>query len=318
MTLKNLQVGLYGLAVALLAFTLTDPKARLEQPTYRYVFVYDISQSMNVADVPGLEGEISRLEFAKKTSIESLPKMPCGTEIGLALFTGHRAFLLLTPVEVCANQLELNSVISNVDWNMTWKLRSEVAKGVHKSLLLLAQLPKDTRLAFFTDGHEAPPLHPDLAPTFTGEIGKVTGMIVGVGGEQLVPIPKFDKNGERQGDWRVDDVTHVDAFTASQLAREGGSAAATGTEHLSSVKESYLGSLATSVGLKYHRLEEGGKVSRMLQDRELGIPQRIEANISWLFALGALVCLVAAMVLPRFNFRAISNQPSDFKINHAN
>lgn len=300
MSLKKIQLCLFALAIAVLLATLADPKAELEQPTYRYVFVYDISQSMNVTDVPGFEGEISRLEFAKKASIESLPKMPCGTEIGLALFTGHRAFLLLTPVEVCANQLELSSVIGNVDWNMTWKLRSEVAKGIHKSLLLLAQLPKDTRLAFFTDGQEAPPLHPDLAPTFTGEIGKVSGMIVGVGGEQLVPIPKFDKNGERQGDWKVDDVTHVDAFTASQNAREGTSGAATGTEHLSSLKESYLASLASSIGLKYHRIDEARKFSQKLLDREMGIPRRIEASISWIFALAALALLVAAMVLPRF------------------
>ena len=285
-------------AIALLLITFSRPTMQLEQETYRYVFVFDISQSMNVKDVPSTGGEISRLEFVKKTAIESLPLMPCGTEVGIALFTGHRAFLLLTPVEICANNLELSSIITNVDWTMTWKLRSEIAKGIHKSLSLLAQLPNETSLTFFTDGHESPPLHPDLVPTFTGETGKVGGMIVGVGGDELVPIPKFDKYGESQGDFQVGDVTHVDAFTASQRAREGAADVLTGTEHLSSLREQYLEGLAGNLGLKYHRVDEAKRFSRYLLDKDLGIPRVVEANISWLFALGALLMFLGSMSVP--------------------
>lgn len=293
------QLSLLALAVGLLLVAFFEPHVQLEGVAYRYVYVFDISQSMNVEDIPGQEGQISRLEFAKKAATDTLTLLPCGTEVGLALFTGHRVFLLLTPIEICANQLELNGVIKNVDWRMTWKNRSEIAKAIHKSINLLAQLPDKTNLVFFTDGHEAPPIHPDLAKKFAGEKGAVGGLIVGVGGEQLSPIPKFDKNGEQIGFWEAADVTHVDSFTASQIAREGSIATQTGTEHLSSLRESYLKAIAEDTGLQYRKLEQASKFVGHLQVKTLGMPKIAETNLNWLLALGALILLICMLYAQR-------------------
>lgn len=284
-------VGLIALSIALLGSTFLRPSLQLEHPTYRYVFVFDISQSMNVKDVASAPN-LTRLDAAKQRVSESLSQLPCGSQAGLALFTGHRAFLLIAPVEVCANYRELRIMLSNIDWRMTWESRSEVAKGVYKSIKLLTQLEAQTRLIFLSDGHEAPPINPELPPRFPGEPGLIGGLIVGVGGEKAVPIPKLDENDEQTGFWQATDVTHVDAFTASTRAREGKESNITGTEHLSSLRESYLQGVATTTGLDYWRLGSTNAFVRQLKSSKLGIMQTGMRDVRWIFALGALIALV--------------------------
>ena len=58
-----------------------------------------------------------------------------------------------------------------------------------------------------TDGHEAPPLPPGAGlPPFEGTAGEVKGLIVGVGGHDKVPIPKFDNEGRAMGAYGPHDV----------------------------------------------------------------------------------------------------------------
>ena len=85
---------------------------------------------------------------------------------------------------------------------------------------------------------------------------------MGVGGRQLSPIPKYDDNGREIGFYGVEDVPHDNRFglpPAGAEMREGynarnapfGAAVAVGVEHLSSVRETYLQSLAEKTGLTY-------------------------------------------------------------------
>lgn len=291
------QIVMLFVSCLLLAATFARPTLDLERDTYRYVFVFDISQSMNVADVPNLKEPISRLAYAKKMAVESMSMLPCGSEVGLALFTGHRAFLLITPTEICANYRELSAILHNIDWTMTWEARSEIAKGLYKSIGLMHQLAEQTRLVFLTDGHEAPPINPDLPPRYTASETAIYGLIVGVGGDQPVPIPKFDNIGEQQGYWQADDVAHIDAYSEARNAREGKTSGAAGTEHLSSLRESYLESLATKTGLGYHRLRDAKNLSRELRREALGIPNIITTDMRWALAFCALVLFLAAMLL---------------------
>lgn len=284
------------IAVVLLALTFSNPTLDLNRPTYRYVFVFDITQSMNVVDVPRETPSLSRLDYAKDAVIESLSALPCGTEAGVALFSGHRAFLLVTPIEICANYSELSTIVRRIDWRMTWKARSEVAKGLHKSMDLLKQLPATTRLVFLTDGHEAPPINPELPPQYDGEPGDVAGLIIGVGGATPVPIPKFDDTGVQRGFWKADEVTHIDAFSAMQNAREGITSDVQGTEHLSSLKETYLEAIARNTGLAYARLEQDSSLARLMTRHQFGIEKVVTSDIRWMFALAALSVLAATLV----------------------
>jgi len=293
---RDPKVILLAAALLLLAATFAQPMMNLEQPTFRYVYVFHISHSMNVKDVSGLEGSISRLDYAKQVVIDSLSSLPCGSEIGLALFTGHRAFLLITPIETCANYRELSTMIENVSWRMTWKPRSEIAKGLFKSIKLLDHFELPTRLVFFTDGHEAPPINPEILPQFTGTEKIIKGMIVGVGGDALVQIPKFDKFGEPQGFWTAQDVPHIDAYTQASHAREGTTSAIIGTEHLSSLREPYLKELATKTGLSYTRIGGGRDFTAAVINRSLSLPRTSASDVRWLLALLALVAFTASCV----------------------
>lgn len=293
---RDHKVAMLAVALLALAATFTHPMMNLERPTFRYVYVFDISQSMNVMDVPGFEGSISRLDYAKQTAIDSLSSLPCGSEIGLALFTGHRAFLLITPIETCANYRELSAMVENISWRMTWKPRSEIAKGLFKSIKLLDQFESPTRVVFFTDGHEAPPINPELSPQFTGTENDIRGMIVGVGGDEPVRIPKFDKFGEEQGFWAADEVAHIDAYTQLSHAREGTTSTVIGTEHLSSLREPYLKELAANTGLSYTRIGGGQNFTGAVKNTSLGLPKTSERDMRWLFALLALVAFAGSLL----------------------
>lgn len=285
------------LALVALAATFAHPRVALERPAWRYVFVFDISQSMNVADVPEAHPSMTRLELARRAAAGAVAGLPCGTEVGLALFSGHRAFLFNTPLETCSHYRELTLMIEAIDWRMSWEARSEIAKGVFRALELLAQLPGETRLVFITDGQEAPPINPDVPPAFKGKVGAVKGLLVGVGGNALVPIPKLDPDGHQVGVWSESDVKQVDTFTADEDARAG-RAPRGGQEHLSSLREGYLQGLAASVGLAYHRLADEGDLARRLRDDSLAVPRTVDTDVRGLFALVALAVFLLALVAP--------------------
>ena len=304
---KQPQIIIMLLAILLLATTFAYPKMSLQQATYRYVYVFDISQSMNVMDARKKEPFISRLNFAKQAAIKSLSKLPCGTELGIALFTGHRALLLTTPVETCINQHDLSNTINMIEWTSTWESRSEIAKGVYKSIRLMKRVDENTRMVFFTDGHEAPPVNPNLLPVFQGKKGKIKGIIIGVGGDKRVKIPKIDRAGKQLGYWDSGDVVHIDIYTQEKNKRDGVKPLR-GTEHLSSLRESYLKDLADKTGLMYHRLETLDSFSKQLKTKSLSNPKVIQTDIRWLMALLSLLLFIALYLIDpirkRFNSHA--------------
>lgn len=295
------------LIVLLLAATFTYPSMILEKPGYRYVFVLDVTQSMNVGDA-GPQSQ-SRLAFAEQMLSEALPLLPCGSEAGLALFSGHRTFLLFTPVEICANYGDLLSMIRTIDWRMAWEASSEVAKGLHKSIEVVDQLADSSRLVFISDGHEAPPLHQNYRPAFRGEPGKVKGLIVGVGGLQSMPIPKLDSDGRLLGYWQPHEVMQVDRYSLGRGGTEVGgeqmvgvdssdvaARIQAGTEHLSSLREAYLQQLAGETGLGYHRLHDAPALITALTSAPMAYSRAVSTDLRWLLASLALVLMLSMYI----------------------
>jgi len=284
-------VQLLVVAALAVAATFTGPTLQLEVPTWRQVFVFDITDSMNAEDVE-LGGEaVTRLAYAKRNTLDAMTRMPCGTEAGLALFAGHRAFLLSTPIEVCANYRELSAMLSNISGRMIWEPRSEVAKGLYKSLALMTQLPAETRLVFLSDGDEAPPIDPRVTPRFGGEIGAVRGLIVGVGGHTPAPIPKFDDTGKRIGEWTPQDFANRGSDLPPHMAPVGFASA-----HLSALREDYLQSLATQTGLGYVRLTAADALARAIADDSLALPRTQAVDVrAWLGGAAFVFLLLSLM-----------------------
>jgi mxaL protein len=300
------------LVVLLLAVTFAQPVIRLERPRYEMIVVLDVTQSMDVQDQELAGRPVSRLTFARHALRRAIEQLPCGSKLGWAIFTEYRSFLLFAPVEVCANRAELRATLDGIDNRMAWTGSSEIAKGLHSAIGIAKALPGVPSLVFITDGHEAPPLNPRHRPAFDDKPGEVGGLIVGVGGNTPVPIPKSDSAGRPLGFWSADEVLQVDprsqgrdASVRGETMTEDGDAvpavglgATPGAEHLSSLREPYLQLLAAENGLVFHRLLQPQALAEALQASTLARPvlTRVDARVP----LAALaLALLLSLWLPR-------------------
>ena len=303
------RAGALGIAFIALSATLFRLMLTLPTDTFRHILVIDITQSMNVID-SAIEGEpVTRLDYAKHAAAAALETLPCGSMTGIGIFTGHRSLLLIAPVEVCAHFSELTQMLDTVDWRMAWTAKSEVSKGVFSALKVLEQVGENATLVFLTDGHEAPPLSAEHPPRFPGEPGASRGVLIGVGGLQPAPIPKLDPEGNMLGYFGADEVMQIDVFSAgrntsvageSMVGAGGDSNAARiarGTEHLSSLKESHLKRLASSLQLDYARSEAPETLADVINDSALA--NRIPAQTDLRFVAGLIALFALCVVYAR-------------------
>ena len=299
---------LLGGAALALALGLLQPELPWKRPLFEHVVVLDITQSMNVKDMQ-LDGRaVSRLAFARQALRRSLLALPCGSKIGWAVFTEYRSFLLVAPVEVCANLDELRSTLDSIGGRMAWVGGSEIAKGLHSALGIAKALPGTPSLVFVTDGHEAPPLNPNFRPSFDDKPGAVPGLIVGVGATTPSPIPKTDAAGRPLGVWGADEVQQRDLRSGT---RDVGATAplpvlgaTPGSEHLSSLHEAYLRLLAGELGLGFDRLDSAEALATALTAAPLARTVAVRADARPALAGLALLLLLARHARwPRLNNR---------------
>ncbi|MDO9162881.1 MAG: VWA domain-containing protein [Methylococcaceae bacterium] len=293
-----------ALILALLAMTalFMFPSREQKSPVYNLTFIIDITRSMNATDYQQDDQAVSRLETVKQNLRQLLSKLPCQSKVGLGLFTERRSTLLFEPLEVCSAFGEIDSAINAVDWRMAWAADSNISKGLFSTLEMLQK--NNSAIIFISDGQEAPPINPKYQPDFSTVVGKVKGMIVGAGGLQAVPIPKFDANGKQTGFYSAEDVPHRSSFGESNLdpasiegynARNApfGSSATSGTEHLTALQETYLQQLAAQSGLAYTRLSDTDNLYQALQNSQLATSQIAQVDIRWRMASLALLLLTA-------------------------
>lgn len=291
------------------------------------IAVLDVTQSMLVADMPvpeaGAEAPpVSRLARSRQLLLQALPSLPCGSRLGLAIFTEYRSLLLLAPMEVCDNYRELKTTLASLESRMAWSGNSEVAKGLYGALKASASLPSRPAVVFFTDGHEAPPVNPRHRPVFDGEPGEVAGLLVGVGGDQALPIPRQDPTGRPIGTWGAGDVLQVDPRSlgrggsqgGERMVEEGGTVApmpgaTPGREHLSALREDYLKLLARESRLGYHRLRTAEALQAALLAPELAHEVDSRRSLRWPAALLALGLLLAMLLRQAWQWRAASRRP---------
>lgn len=297
------------MALVLLGSAIRYSTFRVTQDTYRYLFVVDITQSMNVADMELGGIAATRLEFVKSVIETAFGSLPCGSEAGLAIFTAHRAFVMFTPVEICEHYRALSEMLEKVDWRMAWTARSEVAKGLYSAIDAVGQIEPETRLVFLTDGHEAPPANQDIRPPFGAEPGAVTGLICGIGGPVPGRIPHFNDAGNIVGYWSHDEVLQIDVYSLGRAATEQGEAMVgidmaniarrimLGQEHLSSLQEDHLRELAMQTGLDYVRVDSPSTFVESLLDDKYARRTPVLSDFGWIPATLAFFCLIYGLVV---------------------
>jgi mxaL protein len=296
------------MAALALAATFLRPTAPVPLPQVEAVLVFDITQSMNVADMALAGRPASRLARARAEVERLLPMLPCGSRIGLGVFTDYRSLLLIEPIEVCEHLRELVHEVRRIDGGMAWEGNSEVAKGVNSGMQMVRLLDSGPALVFVTDGHEAPPISPHYRPTFSVPRGQVRGLVLGVGGDVPVAIPRFDRSGQRLGVWEAKEVMQVDPRSlgragnreamvdteATTVAPDVG--ATPGAEHLSSLREGYLQRLAAEAGLGYQRLGDAKALYLALSDATLSRSVTSSTDLRPLLGALALLLLLVQVI----------------------
>jgi mxaL protein len=319
---RDLRFGLLAVALAALAVALARPSRTLPRAAYDFIVVVDITGSMNARDQVVAGRPASRLETAKRSVRDMIARLSCRSRVGLGIFAERRSFLLFEPIELCENFSAIDGAVAALDWRMAWEGDSYVAPGLFRAIEAAGGLGVD--LVFLTDGHEAPPLRTSGPPAFEGKPGKVKGLIVGVGGTSLVPIPKFDDNGREIGFWSVGDVPHENRTGAPPLDasnRPGwhprnapfGGQAAVGNEHLTSVRDAHLEALADETGLGYVRLADAATLAAAFTAQAR--PRLIETSVD-LRPLAAAVAL-AALVMTFAGLPLIETFRSRRRLRHA-
>ncbi|MFK7966372.1 MAG: hypothetical protein AB8C46_20605 [Burkholderiaceae bacterium] len=267
------------------------------------ILMFDITQSMNVEDV-AIDGEpVTRLEMARQAALAAVDELPCGTALGTGIFSAHRALLLMAPIEVCKNRLEIRQSIRFIGPAMAWHGNSEVAKAWYASLKIAAGLDEKPAIVFLSDGHEAPPVSPLHRPIYNEPTGRGEALMVGIGGDRPAPIPKTAPSGQPLGFWKADEVMQIDRYQQGR----GGSAVGEkmvelddgtkpdlrvggtpGTEHLSALREPYLQLLASETASSYVRLHSPDALMKGLE-QVLVMPGLSDLNARRLLAAVALL-----------------------------
>jgi mxaL protein len=300
-------------AAALTCLALLLPRVTLTRNVYDLVAIVDVTGSMNTRDMTVAGKAASRLDAAKASLERLLSDLPCQSRLGLGIFTERRSFLLFNPVEVCENFAPLETAIQELDWRMAWEGDSMVAKGFFHAIEIAEDLKAD--LIFLTDGHEAPPLPGGgtMLPEFEGTPGKVKGLLIGVGGHDKVPLPKFDDEGHEIGTYTADEVPQENRTgppPPDAHLRPGyhpkwapfGTDPPTGDEHLTSVRSGPLDTLAAKVGFGRADLVDAPDLLRVLSAHAHTRPVAVAVDIRPVpaaLALALLVGLYAAPLLAR-------------------
>jgi mxaL protein len=293
-----------ALIAACLVGAVLEPAVVLRRSTYDYIITLDITQSMNTRDAV-LDGvHMSRIGYAKRVLKALLPRLPCGSRIGWAIFTEYRVFLLFTPVEVCANYDALEETLDRIGNNMAWAGGSEIARGLFAGLKVASEVPGRPDFVLITDGQEAPPINPEFRPAFDGTPGAVRGVILGVGGDRLARIPMIGRDGRFLGYWAANQVPQTDAYSAGRATSEPRDLLfdkagqpirpipPSGTEQLSSLKAAYLRSLAQETGLQYRRLDDPQTLYSTLTQRAFARSTRVSTKVGFAPAALALALLI--------------------------
>jgi mxaL protein len=288
-----------GASLLLLAAAVWMPPVNLQRPTYQYLVTFDITQSMAVEDQTLDGAAASRLAFARAAMRDTLKRLPCGSKVGWAVFADYRVMPLMVPVEVCSHYEELLSSLTRIDSRMRWANASNIGKGASWVVRTARSIDPVTRVVFFTDGQESPPLRDanQLPPIQDITPGEVRGWLIGVGGDLPARIPRTDRDGNTIGFWAADDV----------VQRYGPGTPGTAHEHLSELREKDLQALGKLLGLGYRRLASPEALADAMLDPGLAEPAAVPTDVRWVPAVLALLLLAGRFMPDRAKLPRLLN-----------
>lgn len=297
-----------ALAAGLALAAAIGPGVQGQRDLRDVLVIVDITRSMNVRDMDG----VSRLDAARAALTRWIGSQPCGTRVGLGFFTERRSLTLIEPVEICTDYAALTGTLAGLDWRMAWEGDSMVSKALNHALQRARAL--NAALIFVTDGQEAPPLPYSGAEAWRDD--SPGGVILGAGGNDPAPIPKFDDLGRETGFYGPEDVQHAPSRVGpppeDAADRPGfhprqnpyGESDLEGSEHLSALRSDYLTRLAQERGLGFARLSDGpAALQAALAGHAPARRVTTHRSLSPILGALALAALLAALLSTPFQAR---------------
>jgi mxaL protein len=286
-----------GMALVLLLVALFKPAIPMKREVRSYLFVVDVTQSMNTVDM-ALDGKrVSRIAFARALLGKTLSEIPCGTMISLGVFSAESVALLFTPIEVCANYAVVQDSIANLEWRMAWRGNSRLRFGLPSAAALVSLYQTPARVIFMTDGDEAPKLNAVNKTDLSGWQGGRGWLLVGIGGDEPSPIPKFDSDDKILGYWAYSNSILAPSQVQSEESvgtRDSTIASDVYDRYLSQLDETYLRELAEEIGAKYLRGHDPEGLGDAMEDMEPAGELEAEARLDGWLIIAAMLLLLSS------------------------
>lgn len=295
MLFKNQEYTLLIIALLLLILALLHPTIPLKRELHNYLFVVDITQSMNTADMH-INGEpASRLAYTRHLLKNTIAELPCGTHVSLSVFSAESVALLFTPIEVCKNYDAIQDSVSHLEWRMAWRGNSRLRFGMQSVTAILSSLPVPAQVIFFTDGDEAPKLNATNKTDLSAWQGGNDWLIIGVGGDEPFPIPKLDSDNKVLGYWAYSNSIMAPSQVISEDSvgtRDASIATDDYNRYLSKLESVYLQELSTEIGAKYKKATDQESLLKAMQSQKPAGYDTTPFSIDWLLILAALAMLL--------------------------
>jgi mxaL protein len=290
----------YLLAGLVLLPVWLEPQMQLKSVVQDTLFVIDISESMNVRDVNYPKPQTDRLTLAKLAVRESMASLSCGSRVSVALFAGDESVVLFEPLEVCRHFPAIEQVVSGLNQRMRWIGDSWVTNALTASIKEAQK--RNLNLVYITDGDEMPQRSAPIVTDLAKLRGKVKGLILGVGGDALQPVPKLNLKDEIIGYWTREDaviegnhpnlIPYVRALAPGEHAPDGMLDEV--TEHISSFNKIFMQALSQASGFGLVRINTPMDAVYALKNSDYQKQDMAERDARWIYALIAAMSILIA------------------------
>lgn len=282
-----------------------SPTTQIFSQVQDTLFVIDISESMNVQDVDYPKPRASRLTLAKEIVRDSMASLPCGSRVSVALFAGDESIVLFEPLEVCRHFSAMEQVVARLDTRMRWVGDSWIVRAL--TLAIKEAQKRDLNIMMVTDGDEMPR---HSAPRLTELLeikGKTKGLLIGVGGEALQPIPKLNEQQHIIGYWTPEEavlegnhpnlLAYVKSLAPGERANPGTLDEV--SEHLSAMNKPFMTAIADAIHYPFVHTQHPQQALHALNTTTFKKSAPAERDACWIFGLCSLSLFILAWIWHR-------------------